>query len=162
MIYFAIYTTTTGAIQKVVGISDPADVGIVAVNTAAGESSVQAPEPEITDPITPSIAPSADKYYVTGGDLVLRLELTTLTDWDTLTIDADGTDAATIGPGLPDTALVSIVPDADVIAAGVKPSTTIEVDDGSFAFTTPLAGTYTVSVSNVFPFLDYTTEITAS
>jgi hypothetical protein len=86
-------------------------------------------------------------YYDIENDLLLERPAITATP-DKTSMLADGVDTVTI-TGLP-------VPCTIVID-----ETSYEVPDGSFAFSTTLAGTYIISIDN-FPYLPISWEVTAT
>ena len=89
--------------------------------------------------------------------LVARPLVTTVATWDVTTIDADGTDAATLGAGLPDPTSISIV---IITAQGAEQIVPFDVTDGSLVLKSLIIGMYSVT-ARAAGYKDYTVSITA-
>lgn len=94
-----------------------------------------------------------------GVDAVIsdRGDLTTVATWDVLTIDADGTDAATLGATLPNPTTIHI---EFVSVEGAEAVDDFIVADGSLVLKASVIGTYKVTAKTA-AYIDYTVTITA-
>ena len=136
---YVVYITGTGEIVR----NFYGDTASAAAQAGSGES---------------VLAGSGDpaEKYITGGVITTRPALTGVATWDTLAIDADGVDAATLGSGLPNPTAVYVVPRT---AEAIEHSAT--VTDGSLVFKTTVVGTFEITAV-AFPYKNYTVEVVAT
>ena len=94
-------------------------------------------------------------YDLIGLTFVLKDDLTDVATWDSLTLDADATDAVTLGSGLPNPTIVSVTP----VRAFANPAYVV-VTTGSFVFKTDAVGLYSIT-ARAFPYNEYTVTVEA-
>lgn len=144
---FNIVDDTTGMIMTQIGVDLEHDPDGVVMNTPVGHTAYVG---EASD--------SPDAFYYVGGVKTPRPLFASIGSWDKTAIDADGVDAATFSSGLPvGTEVIVMVP----LSTGLTQPGPVEVNDGSFSLSTPIAGRYIVGMS-AFPYIPSVTEIIAT
>lgn len=145
ILIYAIYNTTSGEITKVFGVGID-DILTIPGNTGVGEAS------------SLETSVNATTQYYVSSVITTRPLFTSVGSWDTTTITANGISSATFGSSLPNptTAVITTPPDA-----GTFNTVSATITTGSFTITTPVAGTYQVTLT-AFPYQQLTTTITAT